>query len=428
VARKPSIFVGSTRAAKETALSLRDHLREQCEVTHWGHDISALTPAAFESLLSLASSEIDFAVLVCDGKLPPRSRAFEAVRDRIIFQAGLFTGSLGKNRVFLALPSGLDLKLPPDLAGVAVRKYPASARGDANGKAVAPLAGRIAQHVKRHGIRKTGRRDTDFVAALCYRRAADEVEYLLIQTTRGRWVFPKGIVLSQESPQLAALRYAEDEGGVVGRIEIPQGMRFNYLKEERGKEQQILCHLIAVSQTTQVSEAFRNPTWFRLEEAKVAVTQGRSAKYADELRRVLDWAASRIESRNGSTVRLSGVLAYRKNGEGMRFLLVTSKRTGNWVIPKGHKNPRETLSQTATREALEEAGVEGDVKSKVIGTYSYRRDSSDFEVDVYALRVRTEHGDWEEKHARSRKWFGRKEAASAVNERGLKSIIENFSS
>jgi 8-oxo-dGTP pyrophosphatase MutT (NUDIX family) len=106
-------------------------------------------------------------------------------------------------------------------------------------------------------------------------------------------------------------------------------------------------------------------------------------------------------------------LPYRSTGE-LEVLLVTSRETGRWVIPKGWPMKGKTGSAAAAREADEEAGVSGEIASKPLGVY-------------YPLRVTKQAEDWPERGQRSIRWFPWREAASVVHEDGLARLIESFS-
>ena len=131
-------------------------------------------------------------------------------------------------------------------------------------------------------------------------------------------------------------------------------------------------------------------------------------------------------------IRQYGVLAYDigEDGEPL-FLLITSRTTRRWIIPRG--NPVRGLSpaQSAAQEAYEEAGLTGIVSPEAIGTYEYRkvrRNGSGIpaEVQVFALRTTIQSGHWPERHEREWCWFARDEAAEAVEEDGLKELIRGF--
>lgn len=112
-------------------------------------------------------------------------------------------------------------------------------------------------------------------------------------------------------------------------------------------------------------------------------------------------------------------------------LLVTSRETKRWVIPKG--NPMGGLAPhaAAALEAEEEAGVRGPVCPVPLGSYRYRKRrktgaSLMFDVEVYPLAVDEELGDWKEAGQRTRRWFTLAEAAEAVEEDDLADLIRSF--
>lgn len=131
-------------------------------------------------------------------------------------------------------------------------------------------------------------------------------------------------------------------------------------------------------------------------------------------------------------IRQFGALAYRVDGkEGLQILLVTSRDTGRWVVPKGNPMLHRTGAETAAEEAFEEAGVRGEIGASAIGSFRYRKRTRlllavTAEVRVFPLRVERLLERWPEKHQRRRQWFTREDAAGAVAERGLKRLILGF--
>jgi uncharacterized protein len=127
-----------------------------------------------------------------------------------------------------------------------------------------------------------------------------------------------------------------------------------------------------------------------------------------------------------------GVLPYREDSEkGLQILLVTSRDTGRWVIPRGNKVPRLQGHETALHEAWEEAGVEGAISAAPIGRFAYGkkrgdRDPIQAEVTVYALKVTHQHYAWPERRQRTSRWFTPNRAALAVDEPELKALILSF--
>ncbi|MAW87539.1 MAG: NUDIX hydrolase [Phyllobacteriaceae bacterium] len=127
----------------------------------------------------------------------------------------------------------------------------------------------------------------------------------------------------------------------------------------------------------------------------------------------------------------SAALPWRKSGKGMEVMLVTSRGTGRWVLPKGWPEKGETLSQSALREAAEEAGIEGNVAPDEAGVYFYDKVLRNgvirrCEVHVFALRVRKLAKVWPEYGQRERKWFSPEKAARLVEEPDLGELIAEF--
>jgi 8-oxo-dGTP pyrophosphatase MutT (NUDIX family) len=135
------------------------------------------------------------------------------------------------------------------------------------------------------------------VAAVCYRVMAGSPEFLLVGTTGGRWTFPKGKVDEGEDPSFAAKREAFEEAGAEGEIERSRLTSYRHQKKEwksRGVEIPIDAYLLSVTKTSPPPERGREQTWFGVDQTREALSEGRSFKYAEELRRVVAMATERI--------------------------------------------------------------------------------------------------------------------------------------
>jgi len=106
--------------------------------------------------------------------------------------------------------------------------------------------------------------------------------------------------------------------------------------------------------------------------------------------------------------RQSGAIPYTVVEGRAVFLIVTSRRTGRWIFPKGSVIQGMTPWESAAQEALEEAGVEGDVETVPIGAYRDLKTAGmrrlPIEVDLYPLRLLRQLDDWPEKGKRHRHW------------------------
>jgi 8-oxo-dGTP pyrophosphatase MutT (NUDIX family) len=125
-----------------------------------------------------------------------------------------------------------------------------------------------------------------------------------------------------------------------------------------------------------------------------------------------------------------GTLAYRR-GPVLEILLVTSRDTRRWVIPKGWPIKGKKPHASAVREALEEAGVSGKPTKTPFGTYNYLKRMGDGSaqpciVEVYPLLVMHQRDRWRERDQRELRWFTAADAAAAVAEPDLGQLILAF--
>lgn len=126
-------------------------------------------------------------------------------------------------------------------------------------------------------------------------------------------------------------------------------------------------------------------------------------------------------------------LCYRraKNGGDLEILLLTSRDTGRWVIPKGWPMGNKAPHVVAETEAREEAGVKGIVEHEALGRFGYAKRMEHgvnlpCEVQVHALEVTGAMKDFKEKGERRLEWVRPDVAADRVDEPGLKKIIRGF--
>jgi 8-oxo-dGTP pyrophosphatase MutT (NUDIX family) len=130
-----------------------------------------------------------------------------------------------------------------------------------------------------------------------------------------------------------------------------------------------------------------------------------------------------------------GALCWRRSDNGIQVLLVTSRETGRWVIPKGWPIAGLSPEDSAAREAWEEAGVHGSASPRAIGVYTYDK-VTDRKVDppqsfpcvvaVYPVETTGSTRDFPEAEERRRKWMSRKKAARKVLEPELAALIAGF--
>ena len=134
------------------------------------------------------------------------------------------------------------------------------------------------------------------VAAVCYRTGTRGIEFLLVRTRRGRWIFPKGGVEAGLTQAQSAALEAFEEAGVHGRIEEMPFARYRLAKTAASGADgdTVTAHLCEVSHLEAPQEAYRTPTWFVAHKAKRRLAEKRDATLAGQFASVVDRAVSRI--------------------------------------------------------------------------------------------------------------------------------------
>jgi 8-oxo-dGTP pyrophosphatase MutT (NUDIX family) len=122
---------------------------------------------------------------------------------------------------------------------------------------------------------------------------------------------------------------------------------------------------------------------------------------------------------------------YRDEAKVVEVLVMTSRESGRWVIPKGWPMKKKEPHDTAATEAMEEAGVRGQVRKEPVGRYTYLKLLDDGDVaptivDVFQLQVTKQTDSFKEKGQRILAWVTPEEAARRVREIELKSLLVDF--
>ena len=116
---------------------------------------------------------------------------------------------------------------------------------------------------------------------------------------------------------------------------------------------------------------------------------------------------------------------------GLEVLLITSRETRRWIIPKGWPIKKHEPHSAASLEAFEEAGAIGVVEAEAVGAYSYDKRLKNGEVrtcrvHVFPFNVHSLLDEWPEAHQRQRQWYAPDHAASLVQEAELADIIRSY--
>jgi hypothetical protein len=142
------MFIGSSVEGLSVARALQAELEFEVETTIWSQGVFGLSGGTLETLVARAPT-FDFAALVLtpDDLVTRREQSANAPRDNVVFEAGLFLGALGRQRVFMVSCRDDDLALPTDLAGITMAQY--NRRSDMNVRAaIGPVATNILTAIK----------------------------------------------------------------------------------------------------------------------------------------------------------------------------------------------------------------------------------------------------------------------------------------
>lgn len=135
-------------------------------------------------------------------------------------------------------------------------------------------------------------------------------------------------------------------------------------------------------------------------------------------------------AKRGKPLSQVGALPYRVTTEGqVEVMVITSRRKGRFLFPKGWKMKGKSRTEAAAQEAMEEAGVIGTPLSKPIGRYRYRKRlgaaKTSVTVTVFPMRVRHEMKNWREQNDRKRSWVKPLEAAELIENPSLAKLVPN---
>ena len=110
-----------------------------------------------------------------------------------------------------------------------------------------------------------------------------------------------------------------------------------------------------------------------------------------------------------------GVLPYYKKSGKIIIVLITSRISNKWIVPKGNQMPHKTKRESALQEAYEEAGLIGLLDKKLKFRISIMSHGKKTDLTLYPMRInRPMIKKWPEKHQRKRKEVTCEQAQSLV--------------
>ncbi len=194
--RKPRIFIASSLEGINIANAINECLDYDAELVHW-KDSFKLSSSTIDNLIE-KSRTVDFAVFVFtpDDLSTIRERNHAVARDNVLFELGLFIGSLSKERYFIVKPRDVEMHFPTDLIGLTPADFDGNRSDDDLTQAVNAPCIKIKKEITRLGIASE---DTNIIKARTkktdfnYNIGASELRLLLL-------VFDKSVHLTEGVP------------------------------------------------------------------------------------------------------------------------------------------------------------------------------------------------------------------------------------
>ena len=122
----------------------------------------------------------------------------------------------------------------------------------------------------------------------------------------------------------------------------------------------------------------------------------------------------------------SGVIPFKIEEGILKVLVITSRRTKQWIFPKGIVELNMSPQESAEEEAFEEAGVSGKVFNKELGSYTVKKWGGECTVTLYPMKVTKEIDNWPESFMRKRKWFSINEACKNIAKEEIVNILRRL--
>lgn len=198
--RKPRIFLASSVEGLDVANAINESLDYDAEIVHWknGFDLSSYT---IDSLME-KSRTVDFAIFVFtpDDVSTIREQSHIVVRDNVLFELGLFIGSLSKERCFIIKPRGINLHFPTDLLGLTPADFDGSRSDNDLTQAVNAPCNKVKKEILRLGL------------------ASDDVNFIKVRTKKTGFDYKVGITELRLLLEIFEKSLHNVEGVVSGEI------------------------------------------------------------------------------------------------------------------------------------------------------------------------------------------------------------------
>jgi 8-oxo-dGTP pyrophosphatase MutT (NUDIX family) len=447
----PRVFVGSSFESDRVAKAIQNNLQNAAQVNPWYHGSFEVGHHVLEDLIGKAKDS-DFGIFVLSPDDVTHSRGVDksSPRDNTIFEAGLFMGMLGRDRVLLVVPRHPEVKLPSDLAGITLASYDApsddrweSALGPATNKVEAAIRRRTraiqAQEAPAqpgaHHVYPSLKEAADDIRAAC--QGAEDIKIwankgldfigidgsivstadiprysrlrklrVLLMSEKSRWVAGQPTADGASIKRLITLRKKESLETYLREIRAVHSIvesGFNKFASAIGSSRSAVryftgepCWRMVMTETVAFVSNYadsEDPT-SQVRDLPVCRFDNEPRSLYSAFKRQFNdvWhnhsvPAPFMQATIDVTAAAGGIVYADIGGE--RFVILLCRHDGAWVLPKGHRRHADTsLEETAAREVAEECGLprESLAVGRLLQTYTDSTSGEHKVVTIFKIR------------------------------------------
>jgi len=137
-------------------------------------------------------------------------------------------------------------------------------------------------------------------------------------------------------------------------------------------------------------------------------------------------AETDMPDNKGNYTVQSGVIPYLIENEKIKIIIITNRNKKKWILPKGFIDKGLTPSESAQKEALEEAGITGTISENAVGCYEYSRNTQNYKVYLYPMKIESIQNDWPEFLERERAIIDIEQIKDYIRDEGIRGLIDRY--
>lgn len=321
-AQLPSVFIGSSVEGLEIAEAIQRGLRHAADVELWDQATFDLSSTTIESLEEKCAA-VDFAIFVLtpDDVKFKREKKTAAVRDNVIFELGLFSGTLGRRRCFVVHDQGQNLDLPSDLAGITPATFRLHQSGDLDaslGAACSQIKKAMTKLKQRRKLSAQALSAIEETAAFCNRVTGHWWERVLPDDAAALC-----FVLVEADPATSTVRMA----GVAYHTDGSPIADWNSIAVSIDKDERRLSYIWEGAHPKQPNDPYQGFGWVKFDEGSEALSSGRGSFFDANL---VDLKTTRRKSVVFRRCADQNEIDTMKTGDGRQIATLVKRKLDAW--------------------------------------------------------------------------------------------------